>query len=178
MRISRVVSCPSNPCLPVWQKTQFILQPIWHETHSVALSASGMKTVSMVLPLSVGKRYFTVPSFDLWLTSGLSAPTQYSAPRSSLLRFEIFVISSIDRACCTYSHRAICPPVKAGMPSERAISFSSASVCPRRGFFSIVFSVSIAYGWRCCAVVSCGIMPCGAALRVMAYSAHAPQPWP
>ena len=55
---------PSNPCLPVWQKRQFILHPTCDETHSVALSLSGMKTVSTLFPEVVGKRYFTVPSFD------------------------------------------------------------------------------------------------------------------
>src|SRR3712207_8664231 len=36
--------------------------------------------------------------------------------------------------CWLYSHLAICPPVKAGMPSDLATSFSSGRVIPRRHF--------------------------------------------
>ena len=55
---------PSNPCFPVWQKRQFILQPTCDDTQRVARSSSGIYTVSTNFPLSVGNKYFIVPSLE------------------------------------------------------------------------------------------------------------------
>src|SRR5574344_189997 len=62
--MSAAVRFPSKPCLPVWQKMQFILHPTCDDTQSVALSFSGINTVSTNLPSDVGNKYFTVPSLD------------------------------------------------------------------------------------------------------------------
>ena len=48
--MSQEVRFPSNPCLPVWQNKQFILQPTCDETQRVARSLSGMYTVSTNFP--------------------------------------------------------------------------------------------------------------------------------
>ena len=64
LRISVALKFPSKPCLPVWQKRQFILQPICEDTQSVARSSSGIYTVSTNFPLSVGNKYLIVPSLE------------------------------------------------------------------------------------------------------------------
>ena len=45
--ISAAVRLPLQPCLPVMQNWQFILQPTWQDTQRVPRSSSGIKTVSI-----------------------------------------------------------------------------------------------------------------------------------
>ena len=73
--ISLDVRLPDQPCFPVMQNKQFILQPTWHDTHSVALSSSGMYTVS-ILPCSVLNKYFVVPSILSALHIGSDRPIE------------------------------------------------------------------------------------------------------
>ena len=129
-RMSAAVRCPSKPCLPVWQNKQFMRQPTWHDTHSVARSWSGMYTVSTNLPEAVGNRYFIVPSLLFWQSIGSIAPTVKCSARRSRLFFEMLVISSMLMTCLSYSHLAICPPVNAGMPSSLTAAFNSSGVIP------------------------------------------------
>ena len=110
-RISPAVRFPSNPCLPVWQKRQFILHPTCDETQSVALSPSGIKTVSTKRVEFVatesrptgkhlaGNRYLMVPSTERWQSMGSIAPTQYSRASRSRFALERLVISSMPLTC-------------------------------------------------------------------------------
>ena len=75
LTIWAAVRLPWNPCRPVMQKEQFILQPACEETQSVALSRSGIYTLSTSRPGAPRNRYFTVPSVLAIRERGSSRPT-------------------------------------------------------------------------------------------------------
>jgi hypothetical protein len=58
--ISAVARLRLNPCRPVEQNRQAMVQPAWVETQSVPRPASGMKTVSTALPLPTSSSHLRV----------------------------------------------------------------------------------------------------------------------
>ena len=122
------------------QNLQPILQPAWDETQRVFRSLSGIMTVSMQetssRPAATGqrtsKRYFRVPSAEVWTSAGESMPTSQLADRASRPALDRLVIWSRERTRLPYSHWAICFPAKEGKPARSAISLSSSGVFPSR----------------------------------------------
>src|SRR5574344_1795651 len=89
------VKLPLQPCFPVMQNTQFILQPTWHDTHKVARSSSGINTVS-IAPFGVENRYFLVPSSDFTVWLGTCNPMVYFSLNRPRFFAEILLMSSIE----------------------------------------------------------------------------------
>ncbi len=86
--ISAAVRLRTSPCVPVWQKLQFSVQPTWLETQSAPERAtSGMNTVSTSIPGAKRISHLMTPSALSWrdVTSGrASANRSASAARVSL----------------------------------------------------------------------------------------------
>ena len=95
-RISAADRLPWKPWRPVMQKRQFILQPAWELTQSVLRSPSGIITVSMPAPSPKGKRYFRVPSREVWTSVGATRPGSYFSVSACRPALERLVICSIS----------------------------------------------------------------------------------
>ena len=95
-RISAADRFPWKPWRPVMQNWQFILQPAWELTQSVLRSSSGIITASMPEPSPKGKRYFRVPSREVWTSTGATSPTSYFSMSASLPALERLVICPIS----------------------------------------------------------------------------------
>src|SRR5271169_4644561 len=100
--ISAVERLRLKPCLPVEQKAQSSVQPAWVEMHSVALSVSGMNTVSTALPVPTSSSHLRVPSSDNSPRITVGACTQavsLSLPRSDSARSLIASKSASPDLC-------------------------------------------------------------------------------
>ena len=63
-RISAAERLRTRRWVPVWQKRQVSVQPIWEETQSVPRSSSGIWTVSASCPSANPSSHLRVPSMD------------------------------------------------------------------------------------------------------------------
>ena len=72
--------------VPVWQKVQLSVQPTWLDTHSVPRSASGMNTISIILPVGGAQQPFARAVGRHLRLDHLGPRDRRSAPRATGLR--------------------------------------------------------------------------------------------
>ncbi len=131
-RISATARSRLNPERPVEQKPQSSAQPTCEDTHSVPRSSSGMKTVSMPLPMPTSKSHFTVPSDERCSERTAGARTSAicrSFSRSPFARSVIASKSSTPRWC---TQRNTCFARNGFSPSDANQSVRAGSVKSRR----------------------------------------------
>src|SRR5215813_2075645 len=107
-RISLARRFRFRPKTAVAQKAQPNPHPAWVETQSVSRFASGMSTLSMLLPSDNPKRNFLVPSLETASRRSVKRPIVKPSAKRARSEAERFVISANDTARFWNNHCQTC----------------------------------------------------------------------
>lgn len=111
--ISPALRLPLNPMPPVAQNLQPILHPACEDMHNVALSFSGIYTLS-TKPWRAANKYFLLPSADLLVFMAADKPMTQRSANISRPFCEMSLMALKSLHLFTYIHLANCLAVNRG----------------------------------------------------------------